>query len=133
MEDGPTLVQMYHIIKNMVEINDRSLVEMLLNDTFFLSFASVLGKNPMLLHETDYRSPLKDMTFKEVVPVGSADIVNCIHLAFRLDFLKSQMAPQTSSEATVQFLSNFSVSNSYTIMNYLAGKPEYVAKMYVVS
>jgi hypothetical protein len=50
-----------------VELCDRSLIEVLLSDDNFLSVVGVLGYNPGLLKEMDFRADLEaSMNHKEV-------------------------------------------------------------------
>lgn len=115
---------------NTVELCDRRLIEILLNDSNFLSVVGVFGHNPGLIREMDFRSALEGNDgFKEVIPIDDHNVLDRVHMNFRIHVIKDNVLSRSLPDCSVIMLEHMVNENNYYILSYISDSEEYWQSM----
>ncbi|KAJ0411630.1 hypothetical protein ATCC90586_004099 [Pythium insidiosum] len=124
--DKAVLHRIFDIFYALFELCDRRVIELLLNDSNFLTVIGVLGYNPGLIREMDFRSELEDATgYKEVIPIRDANVLARVHMNYRIHVIKDNVLSRSLPDCSVIMLDHVVNENNYHILSYISDVPDY--------
>ncbi|KAF1331512.1 Serine/threonine-protein phosphatase 4 regulatory subunit, partial [Globisporangium splendens] len=124
--EKPVLHRIFDIFYALVELCDRRLIEILLSDSNFLSVVGVFGYNPGLIREMDFRSALEGNDgFKEVIPIQDRNVLDRVHMNFRIHVIKDNVLSRSLPDCSVIMLDHMVNENNYHILSYISDTEEY--------
>ncbi|KAL4141141.1 hypothetical protein PRNP1_014263 [Phytophthora ramorum] len=125
-EDKSVLHKLFEIFYAILEMGNRSLIEVLLSDTNFISVVGVFGYNPGLIREMDFRTELEgDGGFHEVIPILDRGVVERVHMNFRIQVIKDNVLSRTLPDGCVLLLEHMTNENNYHILSYISETEDY--------
>ncbi|KAI9905640.1 hypothetical protein PsorP6_014218 [Peronosclerospora sorghi] len=117
----------------IVKMCDRSLIEILLSETNFISVIGVFGYNPGLIREIDFRTELEgEGGFHEVIPINDRSVVERIHMNFRIQVIKDNVLSRSLPDGCVILLEHMLNENNFRILTYISENESYWRAMYVL-
>ncbi|DAZ97676.1 TPA: hypothetical protein N0F65_009677 [Lagenidium giganteum] len=125
-EDKVELHRLFDIFYSLVELCDRRVIEILLNDKNFLSVVGVFGYNPGLIKEMDFRTDLEGRVgFKEVIPIRDEQVLQRVHMNYRIQVIKDNVLARSLPDSSVIMLEQMVNENNYHILTYVSDTEEY--------
>ena len=115
---------MFLVFKALLNISDMKLLETLLSNQYYLTTFGALEYNTeisMRHQETKHRSFLKEKAkFNNFITLTDKEVIDKIHLNYRLSYLKDTALATGLDEANIQTIANLmSNNNSEVIQNIL--------------
>ncbi|GLD96332.1 hypothetical protein PINS_up005015 [Pythium insidiosum] len=124
--DKSVLHRIFDIFYALIELCDRRVIELLLSDQNFLTVVGVLGYNPGLIREMDFRSELEGATgFKEVIPIRDSNVLARVHMNYRIHVIKDNVLSRSLPDCSVIMLDHIVNENNYHILSYISDVPDY--------
>lgn len=115
------LHKLFDIFYAIFEMCNRGLIEILLNETNFISVVGVFGYNPGLIHEMDFRTVLEgDGGFNEVIPITDPSIVERVHMNFRIQVIKDNVLSRSLPDGCVFLLEHMLNENNFYILSFIS-------------
>eukprot|EP00933_Yihiella_yeosuensis_P037974 TRINITY_DN31962_c0_g1_i1.p1 TRINITY_DN31962_c0_g1~~TRINITY_DN31962_c0_g1_i1.p1 ORF type:complete len:811 (-),score=159.56 TRINITY_DN31962_c0_g1_i1:152-2584(-) len=116
------LVYIWYIVKGMFLLSQQKLTERLLKDDIYEEVLGMLELDESL--PVDKRIPHRQVikskvTFKEVLQFEDAEILERIHINYRLSYLKDIVLPRTLDDASFASLVQMTHTNLMVILDYL--------------
>ncbi|KAJ2683788.1 Platinum sensitivity protein, partial [Coemansia spiralis] len=121
LEATEELGTIYRIARDIILLNDSSILEYISRDENIIGMVGMLEYDPHRSVEPGtHRSFLRDSTrFRQVVPIRDADILAKIHQTFRLQYLKDAVLPSIADEGTLPVINTLICFNQVQISNYV--------------
>ncbi|CAH0475063.1 unnamed protein product [Peronospora belbahrii] len=124
--DKTVLHKLFDIFYTMLEMCNRDVVEILLNDANFISVVGVLGYNPGLIRTMDFRTALEgDGGFNEVIPISDQSVVERIHLNFRIQVIKDNVLSRSLPDGCMLLFEHMANENNFYILSYIFETKDY--------
>lgn len=127
LDDLDALHELYEIIRSIFYLNKSTLFQTLSSEEFIMDVIGCLEYEPQLTIKTkrNHREFLNEKaTFKEVIPIGSQELLRKIHQTYRIQYIQDAILPAPSL-----FEENLlSTMNSFLFFN----KVEIVTLLYVI-
>ncbi|ETP45008.1 hypothetical protein F442_08502 [Phytophthora nicotianae P10297] len=112
--DKTVLHKLFDIFYAMLEMCNRGVIEILLNETNFISVVGVFGYNPGLIREMDFRTALEgDGGFQEVIPITDRRVVERVHMNFRIQVIKDNVLSRSLPDGCVLLLEHMANENNF--------------------
>ncbi|KAF4323046.1 hypothetical protein BBO99_00003388 [Phytophthora kernoviae] len=125
-DDRTVLHKLFDIFYGILQMCNRSLIDILLSDTNFISVVGVFGYNPGLIREMDFRSTLEGETgFNEVIAITDRSVVERVHINFRIQVIKDNVLSRSLPDGCVLLLEHMTNENNYHILSYISETDEY--------
>ncbi|KAG7384796.1 Platinum sensitivity protein [Phytophthora boehmeriae] len=125
-DDRTVLHKLFDIFYGILQMCNRSLIDVLLSDTNFISVVGVFGYNPGLIREMDFRSTLEgEAGFNEVIPINDRGVVERVHINFRIQVIKDNVLPRSLPDGCVLLLEQMTNENNFYILSYISETDEY--------
>ncbi|KAG4302738.1 hypothetical protein PCK1_001093 [Pneumocystis canis] len=120
------------IMKNIILINDASIIEYILRDDIILGVVGILEYDPdFTTHKANYREYLSDTSkFKQVVDIKNIKIRNKIHQTFRLQYLKDVVLARVIDDLTFSILNTLIFFNQIDIVQHLQHNDEFLKELF---
>lgn len=133
LEDMENLRRLCAVFKAIVCLNDRSLLELLLSNKFFVPVAGAFEYDPELKSRAHHRTFLTEtVKFKQLLPIEDLSIVGRIHQNFRVCFLKDVLLRPMMDDSVVGTLNNITVCNNAAIVSALHKDSDYIRRVFSV-
>jgi len=118
MEDKTTLTALFNIFKNMILLNDTSLIETLFNDQYIFGVLGSLEYDPELAAPLKHRHYIKEqVVFKQIAPLRSPELLVKIHQCFRLQYVKDVVLPRALDDPTFGTINSLIFINNVEIVD----------------
>ena len=124
LENFESLRQLYEIIRSIFYLNKSSLFEILFSEEFILDVIGCLEYDPQLPYgeKRNHREFLDTKaTFREVIPIGNADLLAKIHQTYRVQYIQDAILPAPSlfEENLLSTMNSFLFFNKVDIVTLL--------------
>jgi protein phosphatase-4 regulatory subunit 3 len=124
LENTDSLRQLYDIIRSIFYLNKSSLFEVLFSDEFILDVIGCLEYDSQLNYaeKRNHREFLDTKaTFKEVIPIGSQELISKIHQTYRVQYIQDAILPAPSlfEENLLSTMNSFLFFNKVDIVTLL--------------
>ncbi|ETP16992.1 hypothetical protein, variant 8 [Phytophthora nicotianae CJ01A1] len=124
--DKTVLHKLFDIFYAMLEMCNRGVIEILLNETNFISVVGVFGYNPGLIREMDFRTALEgDGGFQEVIPITDRSVVERVHMNFRIQVIKDNVLSRSLPDGCVLLLEHMANENNFHILSFISETEDY--------
>ncbi|ETN09563.1 hypothetical protein, variant 1 [Phytophthora nicotianae INRA-310] len=124
--DKTVLHKLFDIFYAMLEMCNRGVIEILLNETNFISVVGVFGYNPGLIREMDFRTALEgDGGFQEVIPITDRRVVERVHMNFRIQVIKDNVLSRSLPDGCVLLLEHMANENNFHILSFISETEDY--------
>lgn len=112
-------------------LNDPPILETLFDDNVILDTIGMLEYDSSFPEKQNHREILlSEIKFKEVVPIGRAQVVEKIHQTFKISYIKDTILPIVLDDATFGTLSSIILYNNVEILQALASDPNFFVQLF---
>ena len=112
-------------------LNDPPILETLFDDNVILDTIGMLEYDSSFPEKQNHREVLRsEIKFKEVVPIGRAEVVGKIHQTFKISYIKDTILPIVLDDATFGTLSSIILYNNVEILQALASDPNFFVQLF---
>ncbi|KAA0189616.1 hypothetical protein HAZT_HAZT006435 [Hyalella azteca] len=134
VENFKCLHILYEIFKNIFLLNKSSLLEALVSDEHIFDVIGALEYDPSNPTPKKHRDFLKSMTtFEEVIPVENSELLNKIHLMYRVQYIRDVALPnQTVFDKNLpSTLTSFIFSNKVEIVCLMQVDKRFLSELFL--
>jgi len=135
LENFESLRQIYEIIRSIFYLNKSTLFEILFSEEFILDVIGCLEYDPQLpygekRHHRDFLDTRA--TFREVIPIGNADLLAKIHQTYRVQYIQDAILPAPSlfEENLLSTMNSFLFFNKVDIVTLLYEDPKFLSQLF---
>ena len=97
LEDTESLHKLYEIVKSLFLLNRSALFDMMLHEERIMDVVGCLEYDPAIPAPQKHRDYLlRQVNFKEVLPITNPDLLKKIHQTFRLQYIQDVVLPTPS-------------------------------------
>ena len=122
LEDEENLRDVCKIAKALILLNDNDIFEAMLSVDHITDTIGMLEYDSAFPEKQMHRKTLEHkVSFKEVIPIASKDILAKVHQTFKISYIKDAVLPMVLDEATFGSLSNMVLCNNMEILQALHG------------
>ncbi|CAK4618245.1 hypothetical protein LEN26_014634 [Aphanomyces euteiches] len=130
LDDDESLELIFQITKSLFELCDVSILQVLLADAHFLDVIGLLECNPHTISKMSFREDLaSSMKFKEVIPITDPQVIQAIHMNFRIDAIKDNVLSRTLADGCTIWLESLVNENNISILTYISNHEEYMVRL----
>jgi len=121
----------YRSVFAICELNDATLFEILMSDTFVGFIMGVFEHDPNRRSENHREYVLKRSSFQEIIPVDDQDVLGKIHETHRLEYLKDAiLAPRAVNDMTIATINTLLHLNNCFIIMRLQGNQTFMRQLW---
>lgn len=131
-EDVNELHRLCTIMKNLILLNDTSIIEFIVTDQAIMGVVGALEYDPDFpSHRANHRQFLSDTSkFKEVVKIGHPEVKKKIHYTYRLLYLKDVVLARILDDPTFSVLNSLIFFHQVDIVNHLQGNSIFLQELF---
>lgn len=132
MEDLPSLHKLCFIMKNLILLNENSIIELAVTDELILGVVGALEYDQEFpSHKANHRLWLsKEGRYKEVVKIDDESIRKKIHATYRLQYLKDVVLARILDDPTFSVLNGMIFFNQVDIVTHLQTNPAFLKELF---
>ncbi|KAH6607213.1 hypothetical protein Trco_003526 [Trichoderma cornu-damae] len=132
LESLPDLHRLCSIMKNILLLNDTSIIEHAVSDECLLGVVGALEYDPDFpSHKANHRHWLSNQGhYKEVVPIEDEAVRRKIHQTYRLQYLKDVVLARILDDPTFSVLSSLIFFNQVEIVQHLQSDPAFLMNLF---
>ncbi|RHY56950.1 hypothetical protein DYB30_006767 [Aphanomyces astaci] len=125
LDDDESLELLFQITKALCAV-----LHLLLSDTYFLDVVGILEFNPHTIRKMCFRKELSaHMTFNEVIPITDPQVVQAIHVNYRIDAIKDNILSRSLADGCTIWLESIVNENNISILTYISNHEEYMVQL----
>jgi PREDICTED: similar to falafel CG9351-PA, isoform A len=127
------LHKLHEIFKNVFLLNKNPLFEAMLGEETLFDVIGVFEYDPSQAQPKRHREYLKSVSrFKEVIPFGNAELINKIHLTYRVQYIQDIVLPTPSvfEENMLSTLSSFIFFNKVEIVSLIQEDDKFLRELF---
>eukprot|EP00277_Geminigera_cryophila_P001172 CAMPEP_0179422572 /NCGR_PEP_ID=MMETSP0799-20121207/10505_1 /TAXON_ID=46947 /ORGANISM="Geminigera cryophila, Strain CCMP2564" /LENGTH=783 /DNA_ID=CAMNT_0021196723 /DNA_START=344 /DNA_END=2692 /DNA_ORIENTATION=+ len=134
LEMTNSLHTLFRIFKGLIMLNEPSLIEACLSDSFFLDTMGILEYDPdYAKHEMKHREYLQSPgLFKQAVPITHQPTLAKIHLNFRLTYLKDVVMARYIDDISFSTMRELIQLNNVEIIAHIQADTPFLNKLFQV-
>ncbi|OQR81583.1 serine/threonine-protein phosphatase 4 regulatory subunit, partial [Thraustotheca clavata] len=133
MEDDESLELLFHIVKQLIELCDGPVLQLLLSDYYFLDIIEILEHNPHVLSKLTFRADLEGkMNFHQIIPIQDPSVISAIHMNFRMDAIKENILSRTLADGCAMWIECLINENNISILTYISNHQEYINQLWAL-
>ena len=134
LESEEDLKKMFLVFKALLNVSDMKLLETLLSEAYYQTTFGVLEYNTEIStkhEETKHRAFLKDKAkFKNFMLLTDSEVIDKIHLNYRLAYLKDTALATGLDEANIQTIANLMSSNNSDVIQNMLLSQENISQIF---
>ncbi|XP_076812518.1 serine/threonine-protein phosphatase 4 regulatory subunit 3B-like [Clavelina lepadiformis] len=133
LENTDGLHRLYEIMKSIFLLNKSSLFDVLLQEGNIMDVVGCLEHDPALMEPQKHREYLlREVSFKEVLPIQNPDLKRKIHQTFRLQYIQDVVLPTPSvfEENMLSTLSSLIFFNKAEIVHLVQSDENLLSLMF---
>ncbi|KAJ4888117.1 suppressor of Mek1-like protein [Raphanus sativus] len=120
LEKLDCLHMMFNIVKCIISLNSREILEKILGDNLIMKIIGCLEYDPDVPQSLHYRNDLREhVVFKEAIPIKNPMVLSKIHQTYRIGYLKDVILTRVVDDATAASLNSIINANKVTIVTLL--------------
>jgi protein phosphatase-4 regulatory subunit 3 len=121
----------FELVKSIALLDDRRILEILVEDDCFERLAGCFEHDPTLASKPNHRNFLRsEVRLVQVVPITNSRVLTMISHRFRLIFLRDVLLARVTDEMSQKRLSGFEKQLGGDIAQMLSQDKEYVARLF---
>jgi protein phosphatase-4 regulatory subunit 3 len=131
MESEEYYLKMYHIFKDIVLLNNVTLLEQVVASNHVIDIMSALEHDPDHHIDSVKHSEflLNQVKYKSIIPFNDINLENKIHQTYRLQYLKDVALARTLDEATFATINTLICVNNIQIISEVSGKEDLLLEL----
>ncbi|KAL1922484.1 uncharacterized protein VTP21DRAFT_10023 [Calcarisporiella thermophila] len=134
LESLSDLHTLCNIMKNIICLNDVTIIENIAQDDVIMGVVGILEYDPDFPHlKANHREFLsKNSKFKQVVTIKDKLVEAKIHQTFRLQYLKDVVLARTLDDPTFSIISSIIFCNHVDIVQHLKQNHEFLKELFAI-
>lgn len=132
LESQDSLHKLFTIFKSVVMLNNPAVLEVIFRPEYIIDVLGALEYDPDLARKCNHREFLqRQVEFKTVVPLRQ-ELLDVIHLTFRMQYMKDVVLPRVLDEATFATLNSLIFFNNVKIINDLRKDDHFLNQLFAI-
>jgi len=131
IENSEGLISLFYIVKTMVLLNDRTILDPLLRDDNLLKVIGAFEYDPELPQKPSSRDYLtKESVLKQAIPLPDKDVEKRIQQTYRLQYFKNTILTRYAEEANLTGINHMIFYNYATIISKLQADESFLEDLF---